>query len=141
MSESPNKSDSNESESATSLALDLDTQEEQRLKAFVQEQELPARLLLPQDHLSHEVKQLSEHLLIAVAWGWPLERIEALLQEGARPDYPNRRGVTSIALASVKAEQAEDKETRLFYESVKLKLTQQSLQENLNAIKSKKARR
>ena len=40
-------------------------------------------------------QSLSEQLIIAVAWGSPLERIESLIALGANPDFCNQKGVSA----------------------------------------------
>lgn len=81
---------------------------------------------IPDGDLSPKVRNLSEHLILAVTWGWPAERIKDLLEQGADPTFSNRKGVTPLALAHSKKINAENDEVRIRYEAIEKVLERKS---------------
>lgn len=81
---------------------------------------------IPEGDLSPKVRNLSEHLILAVTWGWPADRIKDLLEQGADPTFSNRKGVTPLALAHSKKMHAENDEVRARYEAIEKVLERKS---------------
>ncbi|MFO1257895.1 MAG: hypothetical protein U1E78_05750 [Gammaproteobacteria bacterium] len=81
---------------------------------------------IPEGNFSPKVRNLSEHLILAVTCGWPAEKIKDLLAQGADPTFSNRKGVSPLSLAHSKKIHAENDEIRARYEVIEKVLERKS---------------
>lgn len=93
-------------------------QDQDQLKKFAEGLDLPSEAAIPEGEISAKVRTASESLILAVIWSWPVPQIKKLLDEGARADLPNKKGVTAMDLAKGKMQHAESKEIRAKYEAI-----------------------
>lgn len=99
-------------------------QDQDQLKKFARGLDLPSEAAIPEIEISAKVRNASESLILAVIWSWPVAQIKKLMDEGARADLPNKRGVTAMDLAKGKMKNAENKAIRSKYEAIVKLLTE-----------------